>query len=286
MRPDARHVLLAILLLVAASVASACASKDGPGGNVGDPAAATSHVHGIAPGPAGGALIATHEGLYRVDPRAGSPELVGDSRHDLMGFTRAARDRYIASGHPDPRDTRMPPNLGVVESRDQGRTWNGIAFYGEGDFHVLEAQGQYVYGYDGHSGLLRSTSGGRRWRERVPPDEIVSLAIRPRSPKQLIAASPSGLSTSTTGGARWRPLRSDIAGMLAWPAPDRLFLVDPAGAVHLSRDGGRVWKQVGKLGGSPTAFEVVGADLYASLQDGSVRRSSDAGVSWSVIATF
>lgn len=286
MTSGARRILLAILLLIAASIASACATKEESGSDAGDAAAATSHVHGIAPGPAGGALIATHDGLYRVNRKAGSPELVGDNRHDLMGFTQAGRNRYVASGHPDPRDTRLPPNLGVVESHDQGRTWNGIAFYGEGDFHVLEAQGKYVYGYDGQSGLLRSTSGGRRWREHVPPDEIISLAISPRSPKQLIAASPSGLSTSTTGGARWRQLRPDIAGMLTWPAPDRLFLVDPAGTVHLSRNGGRAWEQVGRLGGSPTAFEAVGADLYAGLQDGSVRRSTDAGATWSVAATF
>ena len=285
-RVVARRFPLAIVLLVAASIAPACSTDDEPQRDIGDASAEMSHVHGIAPGPAGGALIATHDGLYRVNPKAGSPELVGDNRHDLMGFTRAGRDRYVASGHPDPRDTRMPPNLGVIESRDQGRTWNGIAFYGEADFHVLEAQGDSIYGYDGHGGRLRASTGGPQWREHVPPDEILSLAISPRSPKQLIAASPSGLSASITGGAKWRPLRPDITGMLTWPATDRLFLVDPAGTVHLSRDGGGAWKQVGRLGGAPTAFEAVGADLYAALQDGSVRRSSDAGATWSVVATL
>ena len=245
-----------------------------------------SHVHGIAPGPAGQTLIATHDGLYNVKPGSGSPELVGDSRHDLMGFTRAGRDRYVASGHPDPREPGLPSNLGVIESRDQGRTWNGIAFYGEADFHVLEAQGKHVYGYDGHSGRLRATAGGRQWREHVPPDDIMSLALDPRSPKRLVAATPSGVSTSSNGGAKWRPLRSDIAGLLTWPGAKRLYLADGTGTIHRSRDGGRDWTRVGRLGGPPTAFEGVGADLYAALQDGSVHRSSDGGATWSVIASF
>lgn len=284
-----RHgrVRVAALLLAIALVVGGCANDEDPGPSAdGSEHGAMSHVHGIAPGPSGQAFIATHAGLYRLKPGAGSPDLVGETRHDLMGFTRASRDRYLASGHPDPRLSGMPPNFGVIQSRDLGRTWNGIAFYGEADFHVLEAQGRHVYGYDGRSGRLKATPDGRRWSDREPPDEILSLAIDPRSPKRLVAASPGGIAASVDAGARWRPLRRDLVGLLTWPAANRLLLVDGAGAIHLSRDRGRNWRQVGELGSVPTAFEAVGDDVYAALEDGSVQRSADDGATWSVVGTF
>ena len=281
------RVRVAALLLATTLMAGGCADDDTPESSAdGTGPAAMAHVHGIAPGPSGQAFIATHDGLYRLKSGAGAPELVGDTKHDLMGFTRASRGRYLASGHPDPRLTGMPPNFGVIQSRDQGRTWNGIAFYGEADFHILEAQGNHVYGYDGHSGRLKATTNGRRWSDRVPPDEIVSLAIDPQEPKRLVAASPGGIAVSADAGAKWRPLRQNMVGLLTWPAAKRLLLVDGAGAIQLSQDGGRNWRQVGELGSVPTAFEAVGEDIYAALEDGSVQRSSDDGATWSVAATF
>ena len=281
------RIRVGALLLSAAVTVVGCADQGASEPSAGGTATATmAHVHGIAPGPSGQAFIATHEGLYRLKPGAGAPELVGETRHDLMGFTRASRDRYLASGHPDPELRGMPSNFGVIQSRDQGRSWNGIAFYGEADFHVLEAQGTHVYGYDGHSGRLKATTNGRRWSERVPPNEIVSLAIDPQDPKRLVAASPGGIAVSDDAGAKWRPLREDLVGLLTWPAANRLLLVDGAGAIQLSHDGGRNWRQVGELGSVPTAFEAVGKDIYAALEDGSVQRSTDNGATWSVAATF
>ena len=180
----------------------------------------------------------------------------------------------------------MPSNFGVIQSRDQGRSWNGIAFYGEADFHVLEAQGQHVYGFDGHSGRLRATTDGRRWSDREPPAEILSLAIDPRDPRRLVAASPAGIAVSDDAGAKWRPLRPDVVGLLTWPDANRLLLVDGTGVIQRSRDGGRSWRQVGELGSVPTAFEAIGKDLYAALEDGTVQRSEDDGVTWSLAAKF
>ena len=203
-----------------------------------------------------------------------------------MGFTSAGSGRYVASGHPDPRKSGLPANLGLVESRDGGASWRGIAFYGAADFHVLEAREDRVYAYDGRDGILRTSADGRRWRERVPPGEVGSLAIDPRGSERLVVATPGGLAASSDGGARWRPLRTDIAGALSWPTGQRLYLVDGAGVVYLSRDAGRQWRQTGDLRGEPTAFEAIGPDLYAALPDGSVRRSTDDGASWSLIASF
>jgi hypothetical protein len=52
-----------------------------------------------------------------------------------------------------------------------------------------------------------------------------------------------------------------------------------------SRDGGRRWQATGHVGGQPAAFSSHGRDLYAALHDGTIKRSSDGGASWTVRST-
>jgi hypothetical protein len=71
--------------------------------------------------------------------------------------------------------------------------------------------------------------------------------------------------------------------MLTWPAASRLFGVGADGKVARSDDAGRSWRPVGEVGGQPAASEAEGArDLYVALHDGTIKRSTDGGVSWSV----
>jgi photosystem II stability/assembly factor-like uncharacterized protein len=159
---------------------------------------------------------------------------------------------------------------------------------GQADFHVLESAGPRVYGFDGTRGrLLVSSDGGRGWTERTVPGPLLSLAIAPRSRDHIVAAAENGLFGSHDAGCRWRPLSepNETTGLLAWPAPDRLYLVDGAGRVQRSPDGGRRWQQVGEIGGEPGALEAHGDDLYTALHDGTVKRSADGGRSWTVRAT-
>ena len=103
------------------------------------------------------------------DSERTAPGAAGDAP---MAHVHAGSGRYVASGHPDPRESGLPSNLGLVESRDGGANWRGIAFYGAADFHVLEAREDRVYAYDGQAGVLRTSADGRRWRERVPPGDV------------------------------------------------------------------------------------------------------------------
>ena len=80
-------------------------------------------------------------------------------------------------------------------------------------------------------------------------------------------------------------LREPLAGLLAWSAPRRLFLVDGSGQVLRSPDGGKRWQPVGSIDGQPAAFMADGTVLYAALTDGTVKRSTDGGRSWTVRAT-
>jgi photosystem II stability/assembly factor-like uncharacterized protein len=130
-----------------------------------------------------------------------------------------------------------------------------------------------------------SSDGGRRWTQRTPPAAIFDLAIDPRDPDRIVASTERGIFSSADAGKRWRPLRDDIAGLLAWPAANALYMVDGQGQVQRSGDGGRQWQPAGGIGGQPAAFIASGSDLYAALADSTVKRSTDGGATWTMRAT-
>ena len=257
-------------------------------GRVGDPGPV--HVHGLGVNPADRALfIATHTGMFRVPEGERRAKRVADRYQDTMGFTVVGPDRFLGSGHPDGRE-KLPPFLGLIQSRDAGETWKPISLLGKRDFHVLEAEGRRVYGFGSdfqsrEAGLLVSDDGGRSWEERTPPETLISLAIDPDDPDGVVASGEEQLYASTDAGRGWRPLGGE-ASLLAWPSSDALFAVAPEGAVVRSRDGGRNWREVGDVGAEAAAFEANGPDeLYVALHDGTIKLSKDGGASWSVRST-
>jgi photosystem II stability/assembly factor-like uncharacterized protein len=244
------------------------------------------HVHGLGVDPDDDALyVATHSGLYRAADGDQRLRLVGESEQDLMGFTLARTDRYLASGHPAPDDTDQPALLGLIESRDRGRRWTPVSLYGRADFHALEAAGERVYGFDASRGrLMVSADSGRRWAERRPPAAVYSLAVSPRDPATVVASTERGAFMSTAAGRNWRPLDDGAAGLLAWPRLRRLYLVTGDGDLRVSVNGGRTWLSMGNVGGEPVAFEARDDELYVAFSDGRVRFSTDMGHTWSLRA--
>jgi hypothetical protein len=284
-------------LLLAAALGAALglsALRDGDGASVVNPPPLAPpedlepiHVHGLGVNPSDGALfIATHTGLWRVGKSDTRAERVGDRFQDTMGFTIAGRDRFLGSGHPDPRDIRngrLPPLLGLIESRDAGETWRPISLLGEADFHVLRNARDRVYGFDATSQrLMVSRDGGRTWAARTPPAPVFDLVTDPRRSRRVLAATPRGLFTSDDAGGSWQ-IRGKLVGLLAWPVPSRLYAIDGRGRVFLSADSGGRWKAVGDIGGRPAAVVATAPrDLYVALHDGTIKRSADGGVSWAI----
>jgi hypothetical protein len=279
---------LAAVAIVVLGVALWRVTSDDQGSSAADPGPV--HIHGLGVNPADGALfIATHTGLFRAGEGESKAVRVGDSQQDTMGFTVVGANHFLGSGHPDLTQD-LPPLLGLIESTDEGRSWEPISLLGEADFHVLRSAGDRVYGYDSSNDrLLVSRDAGRTWEEAERPVPLVDLAANPDDSLHVIASGASdideGLYESRDSGESWEQIGAPV-GLLAWPTPGRLFMVDGGGNVSVSANGGGRFESRGSIGGQPAAFLGQGADeLFAALHDGTIKHSTDGGATWSVRST-
>jgi len=265
-------------------VVAAVIVVNGPGSDdAGPEAESVTHVHGLGVDASDGALhVATHNGLYRMSDD-GSVERVSADRHDFMGFTVAGPDRYLASGHPGIGTAAFQeldqPLFGLIESTDDGRTWEPVSLSGEVDFHGLEAAHGNVYGFDSTSGrLLVSTDGGKEWDERsnLP---ITDLAVDPADEDHIVASNADGVVESTDGGRSWEPLGGPGMVFLDWHPERGLWGLDGQGTVHRLEDD--AWQPVEELAGSPQALLVHDDGIVVAVDDGSTAiYSSEDGEDW------
>jgi hypothetical protein len=272
----------AVALLVALATAGCGeAEPSSPPPLVGDPGLV--HVHGLGINPRDGALYAaTHTGLFVI--RDGSASRVADRYQDTMGFTVIGPDHFIGSGHPDLRDQQLrkagrPPLLGLVESRDAGRTWTPASLLGEVDFHVLEVGHGKVYGFDATGGRFMVSRDRRRWQRRSTA-ALLDFVVSPGDGELILAATKRGMLRSVDGGRGWRPAGGPAVALLAWDRPRALWAVAADGRTWVSADGGRTWERRGGLGGPPEALLAHDGTLYAAVHQQGIRRSTDQGASW------
>ena len=272
-----RRVALALVLL---ALLAGC-GEDEPSSAPRPAETGIEHVHGLGVDPADDSLvIATHTGLFRSPEGSQTAERIGDSRQDTMGFTVVGPKRYLGSGHPDLRDD-LPPLLGLIRSTDGGENWKPVSLLGQADFHVLRASGRRVLGINSLDGrLLVSDDAGQTWRRESLPEPLTDIAFDPDDSRRLVGTGEKGFYVSPDAGASWRRVSAGAAGLIAWPAADRLFLVDGSGRVQVSRDAGRRFEDAGATGAPPAAFEADGEDLYLATHDNQVLVSPDGGRSW------
>lgn len=104
-----------------------------------------------------------------------------------MGFTAAGPRHYYASGHPG-NGVDLPQPVGLIETRDGGRSWKVLSRGGESDFHALTAAPAGVVGFDG---AVRVSRDGTSWTEGTTPGDVASLAAAPDG-STVLAATPQG----------------------------------------------------------------------------------------------
>jgi hypothetical protein len=273
--------VVVVAIMVAAAGCDTGQSVTAPQAQTDDPGVV--HIHGLGINPSDGALYAaTHTGLFVI--RDGSATRVADRYQDTMGFTVAGPNYFLGSGHPDPRDAHLydpsrRPLLGLIESRDAGRTWQPLSLLGAADFHALRVAHGRVYGYDATGERLMATGDRQRWQV-LSKRGLVDFAVSPADPSVVVAATERGLVVSTDGGRRWRPIAGPKTAALDWERPDALWVMTADGQTWQSGDAGKHCVRRGTLNGQPEAFLVHGQTLYAAVSQLGIAQSTDRGRTW------
>ncbi len=275
-------IAAAVLLLAAcgsATDAGTGAAKAGATQTGGLPG---EHVHGVARDPGdGGVYLATHQGLYRVGK--GTSVRVGPVV-DFMGFSIAGPGHYYASGHPGD-GVDLPAPVGLMESRDSGRTWSVLSRGGESDFHALTSSVKGVLGYDG---ALRASSDGKTWTQPAIPAEPRSLAAAPDG-SRILATTASAVLLSTDQGLTWAPLPAAPPLLLAaWADKTTATGVTTTGHLAVTSDAGATWTTGTARVDSAQAMSAskAGGSLEVLIvTDTQIQRSADSGASFVPLAT-
>lgn len=222
-------------------------------------------------------LIGTHQGLW-LQASGQKPEQVSRDSFDVMGFTRTG-DRWLASGHPGP-GMDAPAGLGLLQSTDQGRTWDEVSLGGEVDFHRLVTSGDVVVGVNAHDGrMLRSDDGGRSWVD-LGTVGLYDVVISPVDPSVLVGTTPDGPVRSTDGGATFTPVpEASLLALLAWTGA-ALYGIDVEGTVYASTDDGVTWERRGAVSEQPAALAADG-NRIAALVGNRIVESTDGGATFS-----
>ena len=220
--------------------------------------------------------IGTHNGFWKQETGR-EPVLLSQPSFDVMGLA-GSNDRWLASGHPG-SEMDGPSDLGLIESIDEGVTWQSVSLLGEIDFHRLAAVDDFILGLAAHSGsLLRSTDGGRSWSDLGTPG-IFDLAINPANPDVVFATSEDGTLRSENGGETFIPVTTpELLAFLAWGGQG-LYAASTQGQILFSSDSGVSWSTRGSLGAAPGELSV-DADNVAALVDDSIVGSVDGGLTF------
>jgi len=270
-RIAATSALSATILLVA----TACA----PAGATADSLTADNHIHQLMPSADGQSLLAgTHNGLFAVDLDSGDVTgPVGEQVIDLMGLTRAD-DGLLASGHPGTSGPQplQGPSLGLIQSLDQGATWESVSLEGTADFHALTydpATGTVVGAQAGQ--ILISDDMGATWRQGAAADPYDLLAAS----DGLLMTDNAGLSISTDAGESFQAVDEAPALVLLAGADDTTIGVDLDGAVWRSDSGGQ-WTAEGTTPEQIYALTLMPSGEVIVATESGLQRTSDFGQSW------
>ena len=262
------------------------------------------HIHGLSfdPRDPTALLVATHAGLARIRPGA-NPEWVGASRFDFMGFTvpPANLGMLYASGHPDLVTYRNEGhgNLGLLVSRDGGRTWESVALKGQADFHALTYGpdgGGELFGWSvaGQTGLYRiSTKTWAAERLSAPGlKDVLALAASHDLPSRLLAGTPGGLLLSQDRGLTWRPVAgiprdAPVTAVAYSPAEKRrvyAYVLRAGYGLMRSDDAGATWRPTGMAAKPDEPVIAIapgpGSKVAVATTAASVSVSDDGGRSW------
>jgi len=163
------------------------------------------------------------------------------------------------------------------------------------DFHSLAfspTEPDTVF-FGSHSGLLKSTDGGRNWQAtKLKNQDAMSQGIS-QDGKLIYIGGHNVFSKSEDGGLSWRSLVDKLPG-----ADIHALTIDPTNSLNIfayavgvgllgSGDGGQSWQTVSSQPGNGTVSLAYGnATLWAAVINQGVLRSQDGGRTWQAASGF
>lgn len=178
------------------------------------------HVHGMSYSADGETLmVSSHDGLAMY--AGGRWSKAEGPAHDYMGLS-VTHDALYSSGHPA-KGSELPDPVGVMKSRDGGKTWQQIGLTGEADFHVLAASyfTNAVYVSNKAANTLMSQRGiyytltdGIKWQRAAANGLgrwLHSLAVHPTDAAVVAAGTDEGLYISRDSAESFERL---VGGMV------------------------------------------------------------------------
>lgn len=277
----ARLRALAVMLVLTAGVVTFALSRGNDRRGLAafdgeDPGAI--HVHGLGVAPGDDSLYAaTHSGVFRID-QAGDATRIANRYQDTMGFTVLGREHFLASGHPDMRE-KLPPRLGLIESRDGGQSWTSRSLSGQADLHDIASSQGTVYAVDSSSGALMVTRDMKRWDTRPQPD-VQDVAVSPEDANRVVALTSRGTLRSGDGARTFSAVSPAPPIILVGWGGAGLFGATAQGDLWSSADGGATWVERGSAPGEPVSILVSEREVIVALADARIISSNDGGATW------
>lgn len=172
----------------------------------------------------------------------------------------------------------LPEPVGLIESNDQGETWEVLSRGGESDFHALVAGTDRVLGFDGQ---LRASRDGRTWNTLSIPSDPAYLAMSPDA-GTVLATTEEGVLRSGDDGATWTTLDTpQLMSLITWVDDATIVGAGIDGHLLTSIDAGNTWTASDNPIGEITALGTGRADDGEAevllMADSTILRTTDGG---------
>lgn len=233
-----------------------------------------SHIHSIKVF-GGKALLGTHEGLFEYQA-ANSMKRISSEDFDVMGIASFG-DTIYASGHPG-ATSELPNPIGLIASKDSGKTWKKVSLQGKVDFHMLEVGKSDIYGADSGSGqLMYSSDLGKTWR-KLGENKYSDIAVLNSKRASAIGLRDGALVSTadafaTTSAIKTSRMWSSVEAL------DSVLYASSRKTIYSSVDNGKSWKKIATLT-SEIGSITMNAKIFVAVTADAIFVSHDGGKSF------
>jgi photosystem II stability/assembly factor-like uncharacterized protein len=191
---------------------------------------------------------------------------------------------------------------GAYKSTDSGATWMPVgnlelAHFVIGALAIDPGRPQTVYAAAGalgcgpRGGVFKTTDGGESWTQVLKGPDAYALALDPRHPRILFAATETGMVKTTDRGSHWRQDNEGITSLPVQaveinPRRSQVALAGTVAVIYRTTDRGSTWTALTNAIGDAfvqtlAADPIDGDTIYAAVGEW-VFKTADGGRTWAL----